>query len=136
MQRRSFLSGLVATGVGLWMLREPERVYSFIRRPTFPKFQPTLRIYGGTMPLDADAAISNLMLSEVPLSFKDGKWHGTDFAADSSGTVSFARLYGANGETILDMPRRSLGLNSGYVLMGAQIQMELLLDKRLEMLMI
>ena len=136
MNRRGFLGGLVATAAGLWLPHEPERVYSFIREPAFPKLQPMLRIYGGAAPLNADAALSHLMLSEVPLSFKDGKWKGADFAADNTGTVSFARLYGATGEALIDIPCDALGLNSPYVTLGSQLSMQMVLDKKLATLMV
>jgi hypothetical protein len=132
MQRRSFLAGLVATAAGLLVPArlledDPKRVYSFVRRP---RGKPTLRIYAGMQPLDADAAISRqTLLSEIELTasqFNAGEWHtrvafdghtgfarnafgapfhlhGVDAAANATGTASFGRLVDGYGETVMDL---------------------------------
>ncbi len=71
-----------------------------------------LRIYSGTRPTDADAALSgNTLLAELTLAATSfpAPVAGTltanaivqDSAADATGTASFARLFEADGTTVV-----------------------------------
>lgn len=134
MQRRSFLAGLTAGIAGLWLPGEPSRVYSFIR-PV--RRAPVLRIFAGSIPLDADTAITNvMMLSEISLSKIGDAWRGTDHAADNSGVASFARLYGAYGETVLDLRGEAMGLNSRHISAASHVSMELRAMKLIEPMLV
>lgn len=96
-----------------------------------------LRIYSGTAPPSADSALSNnTMLSEIPLLQFGEEWKGNDFSADNTGVATFARLYGPDGNTILDLPGEQMGLDSRHIVTGVSISMQLRLGRGLSALLI
>ena len=110
MDRRGFLGSLVATAGGVLVPWEPERVYSFIRRP---RGVPMLRIFDGARPLNPDCALTqNTLLSEMALTFGKTQpgglggleFSGTDSSVDCTGMMSFARIYDAYGLPFVDLP--------------------------------
>ena len=77
---------------------------------------PLLRIYSGTPPADADAALAgNTLLAELPMSATpfgnavDGNPNAiatanaisSDTAADATGTATFFRIFKADGTTVV-----------------------------------
>lgn len=82
MNRRGFIGSLIATAGGLFVPYEPERVYSFIRRPVVP-VSSWLRIYAGAVPTGVDAALGRAtLLAEMRL-------HGSTFPLATNGIATF-----------------------------------------------
>lgn len=122
-KRRSFLSGLTLGIASIWLPPDPEsKIYSFISRPNFNV--PTLRIYSGKVPRDADSPIkNNFLLSEIQLTKRGNEFNGTDFSANNTGIATFARLYDSNGLAVMDFRGNSMGLNTPYISSGCTIMM-------------